>query len=224
MPTMLSTPPSAFGLAAPQMDPVTLVPRADPFDGPQWMFEPKYDGLRGFLCASPDGCAIRSPWLAGFDGYAELCARVARVTGPREVVLDGQIVSLDPKGRPVFRDLLKGRGFLAFAAFDLLWLDGRDLRPFPLGERKRLLADLLPLDTGPLYKVFTLAEHGRALFEAARKLDLEGIVAKRISDPYGPETVWYQIRNPAYRQSDGWMDLPASRARTRASERAPAER
>lgn len=224
MPTMLSTPPAAPGRAAPpQMEPVNPVPRADPFDGPQWMFEPKYDGLRGFLHASPDGCAIGSPWITRFDGYAELCERVAGVTGAREVVLDGEIVSLDSKGRPVFRDLLKGRGFLAFAAFDLLWLDGRDLRPLPLSERKRLLADLLPLDTGPLYKVFTLAEHGRALFEATRKLELEGIVAKRISDPYGPETVWYRIRNPAYRQGDGRIDLPASRPRSRTSDRGPLE-
>jgi len=224
MPTMLSTPPAAPGLTAPpQMDPVTSVPRADPFDGPQWMFEPKYDGLRAFLYASPDGCAIRSPWVTRFDSYAELCERVAGVTGGREVVLDGEIVSLDPKGRPVFRELLKGRGFLAFAAFDLLWLDGRDLRPLPLSERKRLLAELLPHDTGPLYKVFTLAEHGRALFEATRKLELEGIVAKRISDPYGPETVWYRIRNPAYRQGDGRIDLPASRPRSRTPDRGPLE-
>jgi ATP-dependent DNA ligase len=180
--------------------------------------------LRGFLSASADGCAIRSPWITRFEGYAELCERVARVIGNREVILDGDIVSLDPRGRPVFRDLLKGRGFLAFAASDLLWLDGRDLRPLPLAERKRQLADLLPDDTGPLYKVFALAEHGRALFEATRKMELDGILAKRISDPYGPETVWYRIRNPAYRQADGRVELPASRPRSRTPERATTER
>lgn len=224
MPTMLVPPPAARGLAAlPQVELIAPVPRADPFDGAQWMFEPKYDGVRGLLYASTDGCALRSQWITRFDGYAELCDRLAAVIGGREVILDGEIVSLDSRGRPVFRDLLKGRGFLAFAAFDLLWLEGRDLQPLPLGERKRLLADLLPLDTGPLYKVFTLAEHGRALFEATRKMALEGVVAKRVSDPYGPETVWYRIRNPAYRQTDGWVDLPASRARSRTSDRGPAE-
>jgi bifunctional non-homologous end joining protein LigD len=220
MPTMLSSPPAAQGLAAlPLIDPVIPVSRADPFDGAQWMFEPSYDGLRGFLHTSADGCAIRSQWITRFEGYAELCDRVARVTGAREAILDGDIVSLDARGRPDFRDLLKGRGFLAFAASDLLWLDGQDLRPLPLGERKRLLADLLPLDTGPLYKVFSLAEHGRALFEATRKMELDGILAKRLSDPYGPETVWYRIRNPAHRQGDLRVDLPASRARSRAPER-----
>jgi bifunctional non-homologous end joining protein LigD len=217
---MLSSPPAAQGLAAlPLIDPVIPVSRADPFDGAQWMFEPSYDGLRGFLHTSADGCAIRSQWITRFEGYAELCDRVARVTGAREAILDGDIVSLDARGRPDFRDLLKGRGFLAFAASDLLWLDGQDLRPLPLGERKRLLADLLPLDTGPLYKVFSLAEHGRALFEATRKMELDGILAKRLSDPYGPETVWYRIRNPAHRQGDLRVDLPASRARSRTPER-----
>lgn len=224
MPTLLSTPPTAQGLAAlPQVEPVLHVPRPDAFDDAQWMFEPKYDGLRGFLCASTDGCAIRSQWIHRFDGHTELCERVTRVLGGREVVLDGEIVSLDPKGRPVFRDLLKGRGFLAFAAYDLLWLDGRDLRALPLFERKRLLADLLPLDTGPLYKVFTLAEYGRALYQAVRRMELQGIVAKRISDPYGPETVWYGIRNPAYRQSEMGIDLPALRTWGRSLERGAIE-
>ena len=144
---------------------------------------------------------------------------MARVLGSREVILDGEIVSLDPKGRPVFRELLRGRGYLAFAAFDLLWLDGRDLRAAPLGERKRELGALLPSDTGPLYKIFALAEHGRALYEATRKMDLEGIVAKRTADPYSPDTIWYAIRNPAYRQSDGrvpvgrTMRMPVRRER-----------
>ena len=224
MPTMLASPPAAQGLAAlPLIDPVVPVPRADPFDGAQWMFEPRYDGLRGLLYRSADGCAIRSQWIARLDGYAELCERLARVLGAREAILDGDIVSLDARGRPDFRDLLKGRGFLAFAASDLLWLDGQDLRSLPLGDRKRLLADLLPLDTGPLYKVFSLAEHGRALFEATRKMELDGILAKRLSDPYGSETVWYRIRNPAYRQGDPRVDLPASRARTRTPERGASE-
>lgn len=210
MPTMLSSPPL--------IDPVVPVPRTDPFDGAQWMFEPSYDGLRGFLYRSADGCTIRSQWIERLEGYAELCERVARVIGGREAILDGAIVSLDARGRPDFRDLLRGRGFLAFAASDLLWLDGQDLRSLALAERKRLLADLLPLDTGPLYKVFTLVEHGRALFEATRKLELDGILAKRLSDPYGPETVWYRIRNPAYRQGEPWVDLSASRARSRTPE------
>ena len=207
----------------PDIDPIDPLPWAKPFEGPDWTFEPKYDGFRGLLYASRSGCEIRSRHSRRADRFADLRHRVAQVLGGREAVLDGEIVALDQKGKPVFRDLLQGRGYPAFAACDLLWLDGRDLRALPLAERKRQLADLLPSDTAPLYKVFTLEEHGRALFEAARKMDLEGIVAKRTGDPYAADTVWYLIRNPAYRQGDaGSMERPRRRTRVLAgSPRAP---
>jgi bifunctional non-homologous end joining protein LigD len=195
---------AASGL--PQIDPIALATRADAFDDPEWLFEPKYDGFRGLVYASELGCEIRSRRDFGFDRFDELCNRVARVLGAREVILDGEIVALDRKGKPVFRDLLRGEGFLAFAAFDLLWIDGDDLRPRPLAERKQRLTELLPADTGPLYKILTLEEHGRALFSAIRKMDLEGIVAKRKSDPYSSATTWYKIENPGYSQSEGSRD------------------
>jgi bifunctional non-homologous end joining protein LigD len=204
----------------PDIEPVVLLPWAAPFDGREWMFEPKYDGFRGLLYATASGCELRSRRAHRAEQFADLRHRVAEVLGGRQAVLDGEVVALDPKGKPVFLDLLKGRGYLAFAASDLLWLDGDDLRARPLVERKRRLSELLPSDTGPLYKVFTLEEHGRALFETARKMDLEGIVATRASDPYSPETLWYTIRNPAYRQADpGSMERP--RRRTRVSAGSP---
>jgi bifunctional non-homologous end joining protein LigD len=208
---------TASGL--PQIDPIALATRADAFDDPEWLFEPKYDGFRGLVYASKLGCEIRSRRDFRFDRFDELCNRVGRVLGAREVILDGEIVALDRKGKPVFRDLLRGEGFLAFAAFDLLWLDGDDLRPLPLSERKQRLTDLLPADTGPLYKILTLEEHGRALFGAIRKMDLEGIIAKRKSDPYGPSTTWYKIRNLAYTQGEGRADVFRRRERARRADR-----
>jgi bifunctional non-homologous end joining protein LigD len=196
---------AASGL--PQIDPIGLATRADAFDDPEWLFEPKYDGFRGLVYASKLGCEIRSRHDLRFDRFDELCSRVARVLGAREVILDGEIVALDRKGKPVFRDLLRGEGFLAFAAFDLLWLDGEDLRPLSVAERKRRLTELLPADTGPLYKILTLEEYGRALFSAIRKMDLEGIVAKRKSDPYSSASTWYKIENPGYSQGEGRGDL-----------------
>ncbi|MBA3258527.1 MAG: hypothetical protein H0T68_03545 [Gemmatimonadales bacterium] len=189
-----------------RIDPLPLVPHDGPFDDPDWLFEPKYDGFRGLLYATGTGCEIRSRREFRLDPFLELCDRISGVLAGREAILDGEVVALDPQGRPVFRDLLRGRGYLALAAFDLLWLDGRDLRPLPLAERKRHLAELLPADTGPLYKILTLDEYGRALFEATRKMDLEGIVAKRKGDPYGPPTIWYSIRNPAYAHGEGRVD------------------
>lgn len=191
----------------PRIQPVILTDRGDAFDDPAWMFEPKYDGFRGFLYNSRAGCEIRSRRDFRFDRFGDLCDRVAAVLGSREAILDGEVVALNRQGKPVFRDLLRGQGYLAFAAFDLLWLDGTDLRPRPLAERKQALGELLPEDTGPLYKILTLDEDGRALFSAIRKMDLEGIVAKRRSDPYGQATTWYKIKNPGYSQGEGRVDL-----------------
>jgi bifunctional non-homologous end joining protein LigD len=199
----------------PQIEPIALVPCAEPFEDPEWVFEPKYDGFRGVVYASRLGCEIRSRRDFRLKRFADLWDRVAGVLGAREVILDGEIVSLNRQGKPVFHDLIRGQGFLAFAAFDLLWLDGVDLRPRPLAERKELLAALLPEDTGPLYKILTIEEHGRALFGAIRKMDLEGIVAKRTGDPYMGATIWYMIKNLGYSQGEGRADLLPLRERTR---------
>lgn len=224
MPTKPAAPVADVHLGRlPDAELVVFLPWSKPFDGAGWLFEPRYDGFRGLLYRSASGCEIRARQDFHFEEFRDLRDRVASVLGDHEAILDGEIVSLDAKGKPVFRDLLKGQGYLAFAAFDLLWLDGCDLRALPLGERKQRLAALLPLDTGPLYKVFTLEEHGRALFETARKMDLEGIVAKRSRDPYAPETFWYEIRNPAYRQGESGMDRSLPRSRPRAPDRETVE-
>ena len=81
---------------------------------------------------------------------------------------------------------MRGEGDLHYAAFDLLWLNGRDLRAKPLTERKRRLERLIPKARPGLSRVLTVAGEGRALFEAVQRLDLEGIVAKRKADPYAP--------------------------------------
>jgi bifunctional non-homologous end joining protein LigD len=192
----------------PAIDPVRLTLKAEPFDDVAWLFEPKYDGFRGVIYSSPQGCEIRSRRDIPVRRFRELWERVAEVLGGRETILDGEIVSLNRQGRPVFQDLLRGAGFIAFAAFDLLWLDGVDLRNQPLSARKDLLSELLPQDTGPLYKILAIEEHGRALYSAIRKMDLEGIVAKRKSDPYGPQTCWYKIRNAGYTLSPAYWQGP----------------
>lgn len=217
MPTKVLVRPSDIRLSSglPQIEPVVPGNRTDAFDDPEWLFEPKYDGFRGLLYASDGICEIRSRRDFRFDRFGDLCHRVAGVLGTREAILDGEVVSLNRQGKPMLRDLIRGQGFLAFAAFDLLWLDGDDLRPLPLAERKRLLTDLLPVDTGPLYKILTLEEHGRALFGAIKKMDLEGVVAKRKSEAYGPSTTWFMIKNPGRSQAEGRVDLLRRRERSR---------
>ena len=132
---------------------------------------------------------------------------VARGAFQPQAILDGEVVALDGEGRQNFRDLLAGRGNLHYAAFDALWVRGRDLRGLALTRRKRALTGLIPATTTVVSQVFSIGGRGRDLFDAAERLDLEGIVAKRTSDPYRPDTVWYKIKSRTYTQSEGRWEL-----------------
>jgi bifunctional non-homologous end joining protein LigD len=191
----------------PEVQPVLLTPRAEPFDDPAWLFEPKYDGFRGLLYVTRKGCYIRSRRGNHLRQFEQLCHWVRDELPVREAILDGEVVALDAQGRQSFRELLAGRGNLHFAAFDALWVNGKDLRDLPLVRRKRALHKLVWATSTVLSQVFTIEERGRDLYAAAQRLDIEGVVAKRKADPYGPGTVWYKIRNPLYTQGQGRWEL-----------------
>src|SRR5205823_9707182 len=124
---------------------------------------------------------------ASTTGYCE--------RSPAGCVFDGEIVVLDTDGRPAFNRLLFGRGEPQYVAFDILFANGRDQRAEPLKARKALLKKIL--GKGALQSDYIVGESG-PLFNCVRRFDLEGIVAKRISDPYGPPTKWIKILNRAY--------------------------
>jgi bifunctional non-homologous end joining protein LigD len=193
--------------ALPTIEPIVPVSGSPPLHHPQWIYEPKFDGFRGVLYVSGRECYIRSRREKVLSRFADLALRVGAELHTREVILDGEVVALDDEGRMDFRALLAGKGWLHYAAFDVLWLNGRDLRDQPLIKRKRRLEQLIPANNPTLSRVLAVEEHGRELFEAAQRLDLEGIVAKRTADPYSPQTVWYKVKNPAYTQAEGRGDL-----------------
>src|SRR5215467_5749211 len=91
--------------------------------------------------------------------------------------LDGEVVCLDPDGRPDFRALLYRRAEPFFYAFDVLWLEG-DVRDRPLMERKKLLRKLLGRRRGVVPYLDHVVGRGRDLFAAICEQDMEGIVAK----------------------------------------------
>ena len=93
-----------------------------------------------------------------------------------------------------------------YVAFDVLYAEGQDLRAMPLRSRNAVLKQLLG-HRDDLIVMDGIAGDGRRLFEAVCELDLEGIVAKRISDPYGPETKWFKIPNRSYSQKVGRTEL-----------------
>jgi bifunctional non-homologous end joining protein LigD len=187
--------------------PIIPVARREPFDDPAWIFEPKYDGFRGLVYATGSFCVIRSKRGRDFTRFDELCRQVHRGIPAREAILDGEVLAVDRSGLPNFHGLLAGEGPMAYVAFDLLWLDGRDLRDLPLIERKRRLTRLIGDQTGSVMRSFVVEACGRELFEAVCRLDLEGIVAKRKADPYEEQTRWYKVKNPTYTQAEGRREL-----------------
>lgn len=90
----------------PDVEPVLLTPRRDPFDDPAWLFEPKYDGYRGLLYVTRKGCWIRSKRGNILERFQQLCYWVREELPVREAILDGEVVALDSDGRQNFRDLL----------------------------------------------------------------------------------------------------------------------
>jgi ATP-dependent DNA ligase len=111
-------------------------------------------------------------------------------------------------GTPQFYEFMRRRGPQHFFAFDILWLDGRDLRNQPLIERKRLLRQIVRPQMSPILYVDCFAATGIALFEAVCARDMEGIVAKLANAPYTPEaTTWVKIKNPHYTQVEGRADF-----------------
>jgi bifunctional non-homologous end joining protein LigD len=122
------------------------------------------------------------------------------------VVLDGEIVCLDASGRSQFHSLLFHRGAPYFYAFDILQLNGKDLRSLPLIARKKQLRKLISNRSSLLY-VDHVEARGEDLFRLACREDLEGIVAKRKDGAYGPQADWVKIKNPDYSQTVGRHEL-----------------
>jgi bifunctional non-homologous end joining protein LigD len=119
-------------------------------------------------------------------------------------ILDGEIVHLGPDGKPQFLPLLRRRAPQYFYAFDLLWLNGRDLRGLPLLERKGVLRQVVPQVGCRVLYVDHVAGRGVDLFRAVCDADMEGIVAKRADGLYTPdETSWLKIKNRDYSQGEG---------------------
>jgi bifunctional non-homologous end joining protein LigD len=186
---------------------VTSAVRSLGYPAKAYLFEPKYDGFRGLFYLGGRECRFRSKRGNILTQFRELCDWVRHELRVKEVILDGEIVALDPEGRQDFRSLLARRGNFHYAAFDVLWLNGKNLRGLSLTRRKRALERVIPATSTVLSRVFAVEGRGRDLFGAAERLDLEGIVAKRKADAYAPTTVWYKVKNRAYTQIEGRGEL-----------------
>src|SRR5215472_14992615 len=182
------------------------------FDHPDWLFELKYEGFRALARIRAGRCELISRNGNSFASFADLTQAIAEsLPEVKDAVLDGEIVCLDKRGRPQFRNLLFHRSEPCFFAFDLLW-NGKDHRRDALTDRKQELRRLLAKISPPFPARY--ADHidgsGTELFERVCKMDLEGIVAKQKHAPYvseGEQSTWFKIRNPNYSQIVGREEL-----------------
>jgi bifunctional non-homologous end joining protein LigD len=189
-------------------------------EGEQWLHEMKYDGYR--LQIIVDGGHARLFTREGHDwsdrfGLLRACAEKLPV---QSAIIDGEAIVFDGNGLSDFPALvaaLKGtRKGISLAAFDLLHLDGQDLRKLPLVARKARLKKVLGRKAGPIVYAHHVQGCGPDFFRKAKAGGAEGIVSKRKDQPYrsGRTPAWVKVKDR--RRQDvtiiGWT--PSDRGRT----------
>ncbi|HVT45637.1 MAG TPA: DNA ligase D [Thermoanaerobaculia bacterium] len=167
----------------------TLV-AAPPRDEQSWVFEMKYDGFRAVAAIFDGEVALWSRNALDLsERFPDIFDSVSRI-GVREAVLDGEIVVLDPSGAPRFQLIQRGESSRSlYFVFDLIWLEGNDLRTRPLEERRQLLETLIGTKRkGKKSDRILLAERmpggaDAAMSEAARR-GYEGLIGKLTGSKY----------------------------------------
>jgi bifunctional non-homologous end joining protein LigD len=183
----------------PVITPAPLTSLKEPIDHPNWLYELKHDGFRGMLYVDHERSWFRSRKGNEMRRFDALSQQIQSLLKGQRAILDGEIVVLDSEGRSIFADLMMGRGEPSYCAFDLVWLNGRDLRQKPLLERKGLLRGLVPKDHPRLLYMSHLDRGGTRFFELVCEQNLEGIVCKPKTSPYPFR--WIKVKNPAYTQA-----------------------
>ena len=160
-----------------------------PDDPAKWLYEVKLDGYR--CCAVVDGkgraqlySRYGNPWPERFPA---IHAALSELGGP--LVLDGEIVAVDAKGRPSFQELQNWQSTrlrIVYYVFDITHRDGRDLTSLPIEERKNILADVAAEFREPLRLADALDAKLTTLVPRMKKLGLEGVIAKRRGSTYRP--------------------------------------
>lgn len=186
----------------PWMNAAKLTLVRQPFDHADFLFELKHDGFRALAHIWDGKCQLVSRKRNAYKSFQGLRSNLAALKA-QNAIIDGEIVCLDSEGRSIFNELLHRKGWPTFYAFDLLYLNGRDLRQLPLVERKQQLRAIL--DDSELPDVICgkyIEGRGIDLFNEVCQRNLEGVVAKRKTGTYSTISGWLKIKNPNYTQSE----------------------
>jgi len=186
-------------------------------DSEEYIYEVKWDGYR--IVSFVRKGKVRMASRSGLDYTSKypLVEAALKKLG-HEAIIDGEVVVFNYRDFPDFDALQKYNGSytsINYCVFDLLWLDGVDLRGEPLHERKELLKKLVAKD-----KTFRFSEsfdNGKALYEKMLEMNMEGIVAKRNDSPYiEGDRGYYWLKTPTRKRQEfvigGWAESDKARS------------
>jgi bifunctional non-homologous end joining protein LigD len=187
-----------------------------PFNDPDWLYEVKWDGFRIISHLSKRNVTLRS---RKGENYTKKYLPVVEALQKLNIdaILDGELIAIDPTGKPNFDEVQRWDGFLPlqYYLFDIISLDGKSLIDKPLTARKDILRKIIPEDHDIL-KFSDSFDDGIALFNQLEALDWEGIIAKRKDSIYQPgkrTKNWLKI--PTRKQQEfvvgGWAESTSGR-------------
>lgn len=159
----------------------------NPFDDKEWIFEIKWDGYRAVAEVNNGKVKFHSRnGLSFIDKFAVITESLKKIK--HSVILDGEVVLLNDN-KPDFQKLQQYEDNydmpLVYYVFDMLSLDGKNLKSLPLQDRKELLQKLVEENNDPVIRFSDhITETGNAFFEMAKKNNLEGIIAKKADSEY----------------------------------------
>jgi bifunctional non-homologous end joining protein LigD len=191
----------------PRYEPCLPRPAKQPPAGPGWIHEIKHDGFRIIAYRSGGRVQLMTRAENNFASRFPLITAAIAALPVRSCVVDGEAIACDDNGLAVF-ELIRyhrrpsshryQRRPISLCAFDLLELNGRDMRSAAIEERKGALADLLRSPHGGIAFNENFSGDGATIYEHACGLGCEGIVSKRLGSPYhaGRSPHWIKVKNP----------------------------
>lgn len=155
-----------------------------PAPATEYLYEVKYDGYRALSALSGGRVAVRSRNELDFAARFPFLPEALRTVKVGEVVLDGEILALDAQGISRFQLLGDASATHRYVVFDVLWLDGEDVRSRPLEERRELLESVLANAALPLEIAERVPGSEEEALKTAKKHHWEGLLAKRRGSLY----------------------------------------
>jgi bifunctional non-homologous end joining protein LigD len=184
-----------------EVEPMLATLVDEPFDSNEWLYEIKWDGYRAVAFSDGSNVELKSRNNNSFEKYYPIQQELEKMN--LNAIIDGEIVVLGKKGSADFGALQNWRseadGDLMYYVFDILWYDGKDLKGLPLTERKKILEQILPSSESIVISQ-DFHTSGIEFLEAAKKMGLEGIMAKK-------KDSLYQTKN----RTKDWLKIKANK-------------